>query len=68
MEENVILYTTGCPKCNVLKQKLAAKNVTFEENTSVKEMLALGFAQAPMLKVGDEMLDFKAAVAWANNL
>ena len=28
----IILYSTGCPSCNVLKKKLAAKGIQFEEN------------------------------------
>ena len=36
-----ILYSTGCPKCKVLKQKMDAVGFTYQENNSVDEMLAL---------------------------
>ena len=26
----VILYSTGCPKCQVLKSKLDSKNISYE--------------------------------------
>lgn len=64
MTENLILYSTGCPKCSVLKRKLQAKNIPFEEKLNVQEMLELGMKSAPALKVGDELLDFSHAVAW----
>ena len=45
----IILYTTDCPKCKVLKSKLDAKGIPYEESRSVEEMLAKGIRQAPML-------------------
>jgi len=62
----VTLYTTGCPKCKVLKSKLEAKGVKYLENNSVMEMLRLGIEQVPVLKVGDELLEFSAANDWIN--
>lgn len=64
----VTLYTTGCPKCKVLKQKLMDKNVHFIENTNVDEMVALGIQTVPALKVGDKILSFGGAVLWVNAL
>ena len=34
----VILYTTHCPKCNVLTTKLKSKGVDYEEITDVDVM------------------------------
>lgn len=62
----ITLYTTGCPKCNVLKKKLTEKGIKFAENNSVMEMLSMGMAQAPVLVVGDRRMDFSEAVAWVN--
>lgn len=61
-----ILYSTGCPKCEVLKKKLAEKGVQYTENNSVDEMLKLGIETVPVLKVNDRLLDFKEAVDWVN--
>ena len=63
---NVILYSTGCPKCNVLKRKLEAKNIQYEENNSVEEMLSIGITNVPMIKVDDTLYDFSKANAWIN--
>ena len=62
----VTLYSTGCPKCNVLKAKLDAKNIQYGINDSVDDMLALGVMSAPVLKVDDEVLLFADAIKWVN--
>lgn len=40
--QNVIFYSTHCPKCKVLEIKLNQKNIKYTENDNVEEMLALG--------------------------
>lgn len=62
-----ILYSTGCPKCNVLKKKLAEKNIDFEENNSVEDMLLLSIVQVPMLQVEGKIMNYKESVEWVNN-
>lgn len=67
MEETVILYSTGCPRCSVLKKKLKEKGIKYTENNSVDEMLALGIMTVPVLGIGDELKNFTESVAWLNN-
>lgn len=62
----VVFYTTGCPKCGVLKKKLDAKGIKYEENNSVMEMLAFGITQVPVLKVENQLLEFAEANNWIN--
>lgn len=62
----VVFYTTGCPKCGVLKKKLDAKGIKYEENNSVMEMLSLGITQVPVLKVEDKLFEFSEANNWIN--
>ena len=64
----VILYTTHCPKCKVLEKKLAAKNITYTEITDTDVMLEMGFDATPMLEVDGQIMDFKAASDWINNI
>lgn len=61
------LFSTGCPRCKVLKQKLQSKNIEYDEVTSVDDMLALGITEVPVLNVGGELLNFLRAVEWVNN-
>ena len=63
---DIVLYSTGCPKCRILMKKLNGKGVTYTENKSIDEMTELGIKSAPVLKVGEELLDFRAAVRWAD--
>ncbi len=64
ISENIILYSTGCPKCEVLKKKLAEKDIPYTENRSVDEMLALDIKTVPVLSVGGDLKNFTESVAW----
>lgn len=64
----VIFSTPTCPRCKILKEKLASKGVMFEENQDVTEMTKLGIDEVPRLLVDNELLDFGEAVAWVNKL
>lgn len=61
-----ILFSTGCPRCEVLKKKLAEKSVEYTENNSVDEMLSLGITEVPVLKIDGNLIGFKEAVEWVN--
>ena len=65
---NIVLYTTGCPKCKILEAKLAQKGIEFSIEENLDEMIALGYQSAPLLKVDDNIMEFGAAVKWANRL
>lgn len=62
----LILYSTNCPKCRVLKKKLSDKGLAFEEDLSVDEMEKLGITEVPVLSIEGALLDFKTAVDWVN--
>ena len=59
-----ILYSTGCPRCKILKKKLSEMGVEYVENNNVDEMLALGFNDVPMLSVDGKLMNFGEAVKW----
>lgn len=63
---NVVLYSTGCPKCSVLKKKLEANEIEYQESNDVDEMLGLGISQVPVLSVDGELLSFVEANEWIN--
>ena len=67
MAETVVLYSTGCPRCSVLKKKLEEKGIKYTENNSVDEMLALGIMTVPVLGIGDELKNFTESIAWLNS-
>lgn len=64
--KEIILYSTGCPKCKILETKLQNKGIYYTKNTSLNEMARLGFTNVPMLKINDSYLEFGEAVKWVN--
>ena len=66
LENKVVLYTTGCPRCTVLKNKLNEKSISYETVESIDEMTALGIMQVPVLGINGKLHDFTEAVQWVN--
>lgn len=62
----IVLYSTNCPKCQILKKKLDTKGVNYSIVTDVNTMVAKGLNLMPMLQVEDKLLDFAQAVEWVN--
>lgn len=60
------LYTTHCPKCQVLSTKLSGGGFDFEVIDDTETMINIGIMSVPMLDVDGELLDFKKAVDWIN--
>lgn len=63
----VTLFSTNCPKCRVLEQKLIAANIDFKIDSNIQEVIDQGFMSAPVLKVDDVYYDFKQGVDWIKN-
>ena len=65
---DIVLYSTGCPKCNVLKKKLDDCKLNYKVITdfNIDEMIELGFTQVPILEVDGEKMDFSKANKWIN--
>lgn len=63
----VTLYSTNCPRCKVLAQKLMDKNIEFEISENVDEMISRGFMSAPVLMVDGEAMNFTDAIKWVND-
>lgn len=64
--DNIILYTTHCPKCNILKAKLDEKNISYTEYDNVEFMKDMGITTVPVLNINNKLLEFKSAVDWVN--
>lgn len=64
----VRLYSNGCPRCQVLKQKLGNKNIPYEICDDTEKMLELGIEDVPMLEIKDGIIiNFTEAVNWVND-
>ena len=64
---NTVLYSTGCPKCKILKKKLDEKGVEYSEVNDVDAMLALDIDAVPVLIDGNNRMEFKEALDWVKN-
>lgn len=68
MPMSIILYTTDCPKCKILKQKLDEIGLSYDTNTNIKDMIDLGFTEAPMLNIDGEIMNFSNAMKYINEV
>lgn len=59
-----ILYSTHCPKCNVLKEKLDAAQIPYCEVDDTEVMTQKGIDTVPVLEVNGIMMSFATAVEW----
>lgn len=64
----IVLYSTGCPRCNVLETKLKNKGIDFEEINDTKLMIDKGFDSVPVLEVDGNYMDFGKANEFINSL
>lgn len=60
------LFSTGCPKCVILKKKLSQKNIEYTEVNDIQQMLDIGLQSVPWLEVDGEMMNFDQANKWIN--
>lgn len=63
---NIILYTTRCPRCDIISKKLQENNIGYIEFTDVDKMIEMGFSMMPMLEVDGVIMDFGTANKWIN--
>lgn len=60
----IILYSTNCPKCKVLKKKLDLKEIKYVIESNIEVMKEKGFFQVPILEVNGKCMNFTEANNW----
>ena len=68
MNKEIVLYTTGCPQCKVLKQMLEKAEINYGTCEDIDVMMELGISSVPMLKVDGEMMNFQKAMQWTKEV
>ena len=62
------MYTTHCPKCDVMERKLNEAKIQFESIDDLGTVLEVaksgGFTVAPLLEVDGKVMDFKDGIDW----
>jgi glutaredoxin len=56
------LYTTHCPKCKILEEKLQEKNLKYVTVTLVEVMKGKGFRSVPILEVDGVEMTYLTAI------
>lgn len=61
----VILYSSeNCPMCTALKNMLDEAKVAYTICYDKETMLSMGFTSIPMLKVNENIINYKNAIKW----
>lgn len=58
----VTMFTSHCPKCEILKTILINSDISFTEDENLKEVIEAGFQSLPVLKVDNEYYQYFDAV------
>ena len=65
---SITVYTTHCPSCRVLEEKLKKKNIEYttidDRESVVAKGIELGITSAPILQVDDKYYKFTDAIKW----
>ena len=64
MEQEIILFSTGCPLCKGLEKALAAKNIQYVLCNDIEIMKEKGIRQVPQLMVNGELMKNPQALKW----
>ena len=59
-----ILYTTHCPMCRILEEKLLDAGFEYDTVEDPDEIIKLGYYSAPILSVDENTMTFKQACDW----
>jgi glutaredoxin len=65
---NVKFYTTHCPKCEILEEKLKEKKIKYEIITDEKIMIEKGFKTMPNLEVDGKIMNYLESVKFLNKI
>ena len=65
---DIVFYSTGCPKCKVLKAKLDSKGIDYTVFNDVDKMVEMGITTVPNLMVNGKLMNFKESIEWLNSI
>ena len=54
--------------CNALAQRLNEAKIEYQVETDIEVIQNLGFTTVPMLKVNDQILSYREAIAYIDSL
>lgn len=63
----LILYSTGCSKCKILKDKMDKKDLDYIIVSDIDEIRKVG-RSVPLLSVDGVVYDFRRAIEWIKDM
>ena len=68
MNKDIILYSTGCPKCEILKKKMGEKNISYTEINDIDIINEKNITFVPMLEIEGKLLNYRESVSFVNSI
>ena len=66
-ETKITLYhQDSCGQCKMVEMLLKKKNIKYESNKDINEMLKMGIKHTPTLSVDGQLLSGKELINWIN--
>lgn len=65
---DIVFYSTGCPKCKVLKAKLDSMGIDYTVFNNIDRMVEMGIVTVPDLMVDGKLMNFKQSMEWLNSI
>ena len=63
----IVLYSTGCPNCKIIKKKMVRDGIDFLLSNDIDKLIEKGYQSAPILEVDGNFMEYKQAVDWIKN-
>ena len=64
----VKLYTTHCPKCKILEERLNAKKVKYEVIDNIEELQKMNFKSVPNLEIDGKIYNYLDSIRYLNKM
>lgn len=60
----VVLYSTGCLMCDLLKTELEKANIEYVICSDIDTMINMGLNELPVLEVNGKLMNNNEAIDW----
>ena len=64
----VKLYTTHCPKCKILEERLNEKKVKYEVIDNIEEHQKMNFKSVPNLEIDGKIYNYLDSIRYLNKM
>lgn len=64
----VKLYTTHCPKCKILEERLNEKKVKYEVIDNIEELQKMNFKSVPNLEIDGKIYNYLDSIRYLNKM